>query len=52
MKREAILHALNFMLKDLSIHQKRAYLAMYLSIPEIPVEFSNDESKLVINFRY
>ncbi|KAJ3319005.1 Intraflagellar transport protein 81 [Boothiomyces sp. JEL0866] len=41
--RQAILYYLTFLLKDLTIHKKRAYLAQFLSIPEIPSEFSQDD---------
>ncbi|KAJ3252478.1 Intraflagellar transport protein 81 [Boothiomyces macroporosus] len=41
--RQAILYYLTFLLKDLATHKKRAYLAQFLSIPEIPSEFSQDD---------
>ena len=44
MARQSLLAVLTFLLKDLATHKKRAYLALYLSIPEIPVDFSQDES--------
>lgn len=43
MLRESLLSCLTFLLKDLVLHKKRAYLALFLSLPEIPTEFSQDE---------
>lgn len=41
--RDVLLHALYFLVKDLSTHKKRAYLAPFLSTIEIPVEFQQDD---------
>ena len=41
--REVILDALAFLLKDVSIHKKRAYLAPYLAAVEVPPEFMQDD---------
>jgi intraflagellar transport protein 81 len=44
--RSTILKAMYFLLKDLAVHKKRAYLGIYLSSPDIPMEFSQDDSNL------
>jgi intraflagellar transport protein 81 len=47
---EALLAILTFLLTEIQAHQKRAYLALYLSVPEIPTEFSHDESNFLLIF--
>ena len=34
---------MSFLLSDVKTHRKRAYLALYLSIPAVPEEFIHDE---------
>jgi intraflagellar transport protein 81 len=46
-KREQLLSVLYFLVKDLDFHKKRAYLALYLSPPEYPPEFSHDPSNIL-----
>ncbi|KAI8916880.1 hypothetical protein BC831DRAFT_485830 [Entophlyctis helioformis] len=41
--RMVLLSVLHFLLKDLAIHKKRAYLAVFLSMPDVPPEFGQDE---------
>jgi intraflagellar transport protein 81 len=41
--RDAILAAMTFLVSDITSHKKRAYLALYLSTPDIPVDFSQDD---------
>ncbi|KAI8825704.1 uncharacterized protein EV422DRAFT_563535 [Fimicolochytrium jonesii] len=40
--RTTILRILHFLLKDLNLHKKRAYLAPFLGAIDIPAEFSHD----------
>ncbi|KAJ1341884.1 hypothetical protein BSLG_003537 [Batrachochytrium salamandrivorans] len=41
--RSTLLTVLLFLVKDVQTHKKRAYLALFLSIPDIPTEFSHDD---------
>ncbi|KAI8895679.1 hypothetical protein BC833DRAFT_600460 [Globomyces pollinis-pini] len=41
--RKALLCCLTFLLKDVALHKKRAYLALFLSVPQVPTDFSQDE---------
>lgn len=42
---------LHFLLKDLVVLKKRAYLAIYLSSPDIPYDFMQDDGKLKNSLR-
>ncbi|KAI8905563.1 hypothetical protein EDD86DRAFT_211793 [Gorgonomyces haynaldii] len=41
--RQKLLKALYFLLSDLPSHKKRAYLAIFLSVPPVPVDFAHDD---------
>ncbi|KAI8590958.1 hypothetical protein BDZ88DRAFT_412911 [Geranomyces variabilis] len=41
--RTTILAVLHFLLKDLALHKKRAYLAPFLASVDVPAEFGHDE---------
>ncbi|KAJ3020677.1 Intraflagellar transport protein 81 [Thoreauomyces humboldtii] len=41
--RSTILRVLQFLLKDLNLHKKRAYLAPFLAAVDVPAEFGHDE---------
>jgi intraflagellar transport protein 81 len=43
LRREAILNSLAFMAKDVELYKKRAYLAQFLSIPDVPTDFIHDD---------
>ncbi|KAK6099451.1 hypothetical protein MT418_000866 [Batrachochytrium dendrobatidis] len=43
LERKTLFSTLLFLVKDFEIHKKRAYLALFLSIPEVPPEFSQDQ---------
>lgn len=43
LKRSLLLDILYFLLKDLAIHKKRAYLSVFLALPDIPPEFAHDD---------
>ncbi|KAL2920089.1 hypothetical protein HK105_200155 [Polyrhizophydium stewartii] len=43
MDRTTVLSTLHFLLKDLAFHKKRAYLALFLSMPDVPAEFCQDD---------
>lgn len=42
LKRELLLDAMAFLLKDMEVHTKRAYLSVYLTTPDVPPEFMNN----------
>lgn len=44
MTRDVFIQCLYFLLKDIAVHKKRAYLGMFLSIPDVPVDFTQDET--------
>ncbi|KAI9209448.1 uncharacterized protein BJ171DRAFT_564624 [Polychytrium aggregatum] len=43
--RPCLLDILYFLLKDLATHKKRAYLAPYLAVVDVPPEYMQDEGK-------
>ena len=41
--RQMMMDMLAFLLRDLEVHKKRAYLGKFLKTPTIPIEYSHDD---------
>lgn len=47
--RSFLISILSFLLADLQVNKKRAYLSLFLAMPAIPVDFIQDDSIIAIN---
>ena len=48
-KRDYLIDVLYFLLKNMAVHKKRAYLSIYLTRPEVPDEFMHQDG--IFNLR-
>lgn len=50
--KDSILHIIDYLLSNLDTYKQRTYLSIFLTFPDIPIEYSQDESNTGINCRY